>query len=220
MSINNYNLIDEAKWGRKDIFEFFRPFLDSSVSVTTEVECGVTFSECKSKGTSFFLHSLYAVLKAANEIPELRYRLKDGKPVIYDRVDALTPIKVNSMGKFVEAFVQYDTDFMEFYREAYSIIHALNEKSDPYAFVNAHRGELGLMTISVTPRLFFTSIKHTQRQTYGNDYPLLNIGKVVSREGKLVMPVAITVNHAFVDGHQLGMFFDKMNQWLSTYHEV
>ena len=123
MSINNYQLIDETKWGRKDIFEFFRPFLDSSVSVTTEVECGVTFSECKSKGTSFFLHSLYAVLKATNEIPELRYRLKDGKLVIYDRVDALTPIKVNKMGKFVEAFVQYDTDFIKFYRDAYSSIH-------------------------------------------------------------------------------------------------
>lgn len=46
------------------------------------------------------------------------------------------------------------------------------------------------------------------------DYPLMNAGKAVKREGRLVMPIALTVSHAFVDGAHISLFFEKVEKYL------
>lgn len=42
----------------------------------------------------------------------------------------------------------------------------------------------------------------------------MTAGKAVIREGRLVMPLSIYVNHAFVDGSHLSLFFQKIEQYL------
>lgn len=39
-------------------------------------------------------------------------------------------------------------------------------------------------------------------------------GKAVTREGRLVFPLSIYVNHAFVDGSHLASFFQKIEEHL------
>ena len=133
-------------------------------------------------GGTIFLHYLYAVLRAANEIPEFRYRI----------------------------------DFDTFYREAKMIIEAIPEDGDPYAAENGEvaDGDYGLILLSATPDLYFTSITGTQEKKSGNNYPLLNARKVVVREGKLVVPIAMTIHHGFIDGHHLSLFYKKVEDFL------
>lgn len=209
--------IDIEHWERKEVFTFFQDFADSSVSVTTEVECGPTFTLCKEKSSSFSLYCMYAVLKAANEIPEMRTRIEEGGRQVcqYDRIGVVTPIKVNEKGKFVEAYIDYEEDFSTFYKRGYEKIHSLDENSDPYEFVKSHPSYYGVMNISITPDLYFTAVRHTQHYAYGDIFPLLNIGKAVQREGRWVIPIAITVNHALTDGHHLALFFKKIEAWLT-----
>ena len=66
-------IIDIENWERKENFNFFRHFQNPQLSITSEVECGGAKQRAKAAGQSFFLHYLYAVLRAANEIPEFRY---------------------------------------------------------------------------------------------------------------------------------------------------
>ena len=68
--------------------------------------------------------------------------------------------------------------------------------------------------MSATPDLYFTSMTHTQERESGSSYPLLNVGKAVTREGKLVIPVAINVHHGFVDGAHLATFYQKVEKYL------
>ena len=63
-------IIDIENWERKENFNFFRHFQNPQLSITSEVECGGARQRAKAAGQSFFLHYLYAVLRAANEIPE------------------------------------------------------------------------------------------------------------------------------------------------------
>ena len=72
----------------------------------------------------------------------------------------------------------------------------------------------GLILLSATPDLYFTSITGTQEKKSGNNYPLLNAGKAVVREGKLVMPIAMTIHHGFIDGHHLSLFYKKVEEFL------
>ena len=212
-------IIDIETWERKENFNFFRRFQNPQLSITSEVECGGAKKRAKEAHQSFFLHYLYAVLRAANEIPELRYRIDpEGRVVLYDQIDILSPIKIKENGKFFTIRFPYHEDFETFYQEARKIIYSIPENGDPYAAENGEvaNGDYGLILLSATPDLYFTSITGTQEKQSGNNYPLLNAGKAIIKKGKLVMPIAMTIHHGFVDGHHLSLFYRKVEELLKS----
>ena len=212
-------IIDIETWERKENFNFFRRFQNPQLSITSEVECGGAKKRAKEAHQSFFLHYLYAVLRAANEIPELLYRIDpEGRVVLYDQIDILSPIKIKENGKFFTIRFPYHEDFETFYQEARKIIDSIPENGDPYAAENGEvaNGDYGLILLSATPDLYFTSITGTQEKQSGNNYPLLNAGKAIIKKGKLVMPIAMTIHHGFVDGHHLSLFYRKVEELLKS----
>ena len=77
------HIIDIETWERKSNYEFFKSLQDPAISITSEVECGGAKARAKAAGQSFFLHYLYAVLRAVNEIPEFRFRIDAEGNVVY-----------------------------------------------------------------------------------------------------------------------------------------
>ena len=127
------HIIDIETWERKSNYEFFKSFQNPTISITSEVECEGAKARAKAAGQSFFLHYLYAVLRAVNEIPEFRFRIDaEGNVVYFDNVDMLTPIKVKENGRFFTIRLSWNKDFNAFYAEAKSVIDAINPDGDPY----------------------------------------------------------------------------------------
>lgn len=211
------HIIDIDTWERRDNYGFFRTFLNSWYSVTTEIDCTEASVAAKQSGHSFFLYYLYAVLRSANEVDELRYRTdKNGQVVFHDRVDIISPIAVP--GKtFYTVRIPYHEDFKHFYAEAYALITNIPEDGDPY---NAERvlmqqGDYDVVHLSAVPKMYFTSTTYTVAEAgNGCSHPLMTTGKVVSRGERLVFPLSIYVNHAFVDGSHLASFFEKIEKHL------
>ena len=111
----------------------------------------------------------------------------------------------------------WNSDFKAFYEEARRIITSIPEDGDPYGTDKeiAAQGDFDVILLSATPKLYFTSISYTQYAPgHPLDYPLMNAGKAVTREGRLVMPIALTVSHAFVDGAHISLFFEKVEKYL------
>ena len=108
------HLIDIDTWERKENYLFFRDFHNSWIAMTSEVDCTEAYAEAKAQGRSFFLYYLYAILRAANEIKEFRYRWdKHGQVVCHDTVDITTPIAVP--GKtFYTVRIPWNSDFKAF----------------------------------------------------------------------------------------------------------
>ena len=214
------HIIDIDMWERKDNFSFFQGYANSWVSFTSEVDCTDAYHASKSLGKSFFVYYLYAITRAVNEIKELKYRQDNaGNIAWYDQTDVITPIAVP--GKtFYTVRIPYHKDFDEFYAEARRIIASIPPEGDPYGTDKeiALRGDFDVFLLSATPKLYFTSINYTQ-QCVGHplDYPLMNAGKAIVREGRRIMPIALTVNHAFADGSHIALFFEKIE---SILHEI
>ena len=210
-------IINIETWAIRDKYQFFRDFINPCISVTSEVECEMAKERAKANGRSFFLHYLYAILRAVNEIKELRFRFDDREQVLfYDKVDALAPIKMNDNGKFFTVRIPWIEDFEAFHAEASSIIRNIPEDGDPYAAENgaSEDDRYNVILVSATPDLYFTSMTHTQHHKFGNNYPLLNVGKAVVRGGNLVIPIALYVNHNFVDGVHIADFYKRVEQYL------
>ena len=211
------HIVDIHTWERKDNYNFFRGFANSWISRTGEVECTEAYASAKASGRSFFLHYLYAILRAVNEIKELRYRWdKNGQVVYHDTVDVISPIAVP--GKtFYTVRIPYREDFEAFYAEARRIVTSIPADGDPYGTDKqiAEQGDFNVFLLSATPKLYFTSVTYTQ-QSVGHplDYPLMNAGKAIRRDGRLYMPIALTASHAFADGAHISLFFEKVERYL------
>lgn len=211
------HIVDMESWERRDNFRFFRDFLNPCFSVTSEVICSAARQRAREKGESFFLHYLYAILRAANEVKELRFRFdEDGRVVWFDTVDVLAPLRAKENGQFFTVRIPWKSDFDAFCAEATAIIRNIPDDGDPYgAERNASADDrYNVILVSATPDLSFTSMTHTQQHRYGNDYPLLNVGKAVERGGELVIPIAMQVNHSFVDGAHVADFYKRVENYL------
>ena len=208
--------IDINTWERKENYEFFLGFQNPTISITSEVECAGAKARAKAAGESFFLHYLYAVLRAVNEIPEFRFRIDaEGRVVYFDHVDMLTPIKVKENGRFFTIRLPWNTDFQTFYTTAKAIINDIDPNGNPYDMEKVGGKDLlDVILLSATPDLYFTSLTCTQEHRHGSNYPLMNAGKAILKEGKLVMPIAMTIHHGFIDGHHLSLFYKKVEEFL------
>lgn len=205
-------------WERRDNFRFFENFLNPCISFTAEVRCTGARRRSREKGESFFLHYLYAIVRAVNEIRELRFRFDAGGDVVwFDTVDVMVPVRMSGSGKFFTMRIPWHPDFQTFYDEASRLIRAVPSDGDPYGATHAATGDdrYNVVLVSAIPDLFFTSITYTQQHAHGNDYPLMNVGKAIEREGEWIMPVALSVDHSFVDGAHIADFYKRVETYLN-----
>lgn len=205
------HIVDIETWERRDNYAFFRNFLNSWIAVASEVDCTEARAAARATGRSFFLYYLYAIVRAVNEIEEFRYRTDSrGRVVLHDTVDVISPIAVPGR-TFFTVRIPYDADFERFYAEARAVVTGIPADGDPYGAekVLQAKGDYDVFLVSATPNLYFTSVTYAQGAPgQPTEYPLMNVGKAVVREGRLVMPLSIFVNHAFVDGEHISRFFE------------
>lgn len=205
-------LIDIQTWERKSILEHFSQFQSPDYSITVQVECGHAKENAKLNNQSFFICYLHAILRAANEIKEFRYRMENGRVMLYDRLDVVTTITVGDDGRFVGVRIPYHEKLEDFHTCAQQIIRQAAKAEDVHLNEQAsgEEADLGLILLSVLPGLHFTSMTCTQMSRGGCLYPLLSVGQAIQQEGKNYLPMAITVNHIFIDGSHLTEFFKKI----------
>lgn len=197
---------------RKENVNFFKDFVNPNVSVTCMVDASICYRRAKALGDKFFPHYLYAILRAANDIKELHYRFsKLGEIVYYDKIDVVSPIKIPGQDTFTSMRFPYFPQREKFISTLNNIIENTGCGSSYGVEVNLQ--EFDVILVSATPDLSFTSISYTQKHRFGNDYPLINVGKM-GQDGK--MPLSICVNHSFVDGEHLAKFFNLVQKYLDS----
>lgn len=75
-------------------------------------------------------------------------------------------------------------------------------------------GHYDVVMLWSTPTVYFSSLSYTPNSKYGFRYPLMNVGKVVTREGKKKMPFALNVQHGLVDAIHVADFLERLEQYL------
>ena len=106
-------IIDMTKDPRGGQFEYFRTMTDPWAGITVPVD--ITDLLASLNGRPFFLSYLYAVMRAANAVPELRRRLlPDGQVVEYDHCDpSYTVMKPDGTGVYVYCLLEDDLSSYE-----------------------------------------------------------------------------------------------------------
>lgn len=205
-------IIPLENFHRKESVLFFKDFVNPNVSVTCMVDASDCYRRAKAHGDKFFHHYLHAILRAINEIKELHYRFTlTGDIAYFDKIDVLSPIRLQGQDSFTTMRFPYIADRAAFITSATEII----KNAEGSSAFGEEEGleEYDVVLVSAIPDLPFTSISYTQKHRHGNDFPLINVGQMEA-DGR--MPIAICVNHAFVDGAHLSHFYQLIQKYLDT----
>lgn len=203
--MSTYKIINMETWPRREHYAFYRKFASPVFNITVSVKADNIYRFAKARGESFFLLSLYAILRAANTVPQVRQRIVGGEPVEFDRIAAMTPI-MTKMEMFRQVWCEYEDSFAQF-KEAVTpgIEQAGNDAPAPL-----EKHEQDFICASCLPWLRFDSITQAD-YAFDQDVPILAWGKM--EEGKI--PISVKFNHCFMDGLHVSRFFEAITDGFS-----
>ncbi|QXP58532.1 CatA-like O-acetyltransferase [Olleya sp. HaHaR_3_96] len=192
--------IDINTWDRKELFQHFLKLKDPYFGVTIPFNVENTYQYAKDNNVSFFGVYLHDCMKAINAIDNLKYRIADNTVQIYDTIHASATI-MRTNKTFGFSFIDYDKDLNVFLSNLSAEKRRIERTSNLFPPVNG----LNCIHCSALPWLNFSGHKEPVSGVL-DSVPKLSFGKTVKEGNKLMMNVAINVNHALVDGYHVGLF--------------
>ena len=200
--------LDMESWNRKAHYEHFNRFADPYFSVVSDVDVTKAYQYSRDTGISFFALYLHTCMKAVNAVENLRYRIEDDKVVIHKVINASATI-LREDNTFGCSFIHFSEDFDVFYQNLNKEKERIFNSKDLFPPINSE----DCIYCSSLPWFNFTGHKEPYLGVK-ESVPKIAFAKIEKKEDKLLMPVAIAVNHALVDGYHLGLFFKHYQEEL------
>ncbi len=86
------HFIDIDRWKRREHFHHFRDMRLPFFSVCADIDVTRLRERCRSENRSFFLASLFHMLRAANDTEPMRLRLRGERVWLHDRVSVSSTV--------------------------------------------------------------------------------------------------------------------------------
>ena len=199
--------IDLETFPRRSHYEFFKSYAYPYMGMTANVDVTNLYHAAKERGGSPFLAFLWAAANAANSVPELRQRMVGEGIVQYDHCDTAHTVALPD-GTFVNCRTDCRRSFDEF------LVYGKQcqeEAKGCHGFVQPGDDETELIFVSSTPWVTFTQVIQPTPIPADSNVRIV-FGKFFEQNGRKLMPLAIQVNHALVDGLHVGQFYQKFQE--------
>ena len=201
--------IDMQTWPRREHFKVFSAFDHPHFGLCANVDLTTFYPVVKQRGLSFNVAIVYVIARAANAIPEFRYRIRAGKVVEHEIVHPSITI-LTDVDLFSFCTLEYYEDFSEFAPRA----------AERIAFVKEHPtlkdepGRDDLLFMTAIPWVSFTSVMHPFQLHPVDSVPRFAWGKFFEDGEFLKMPLGVRAHHALMDGIHIGRFYEKVQDYL------
>ena len=197
-------------WNRKEHFNHFNGFTDPYFDVIIPFDVTKAYQFSKENGISFFSKYLHDCMKAINSIENFKYRIENDEVVVYDVIHASATI-MRSDKSFGFSFIHYNDNLNIFIENVNKEKERIEKTTDLFPPQNT----IDCIYCSAMPWLNFSGHKEP---VSGNkvSVPMLAYSKVEEQNGKLMMNVSISANHALVDGYHVGLFSEAFQNNLNS----
>ncbi|MEO5739941.1 MAG: CatA-like O-acetyltransferase [Vicinamibacterales bacterium] len=198
-------LIDLRTWKRRDHYLWFRKYEQPFFGVTVEVDVTTAWNKSRKPGTpSFFLTSVFLMLRAANDVEAFRLRLRPRGVWRHDSVAVGSPI-MRSDDTFGFVRLGPASTLSQFAARGQAAIAEAVLKS---GLTDQKKNGDDIVFHSVLPWLRFTSFTNAL-PSKGDSIPRVVFGRCAREGRRMKMPVAVEVHHALVDGLDVARFFER-----------
>jgi len=214
---NLYKPIDINNWDRRELYNHFSRLKLPHYSVAAYVDVTNLLTFKKREGLSFYLSLIYLTTKILNSIENFRLRIVDGKVVSYDI------IHTNFTHKQPEEQVfRFHTAALEGTLHEY--VEATSKAIAKQTTLFGGMGDIqNVVYCSCVPTLDATSVLNPGMENPEDAIPRVNWGKYVEkledgdqksgiRNKRWMINITVTVNHRFIDGYHIGLFFERLQK--------
>ncbi|HYE83198.1 MAG TPA: CatA-like O-acetyltransferase [Clostridia bacterium] len=210
-----FNPIDLQTWPRGQIFYYFSNIAPTGYSLTVELDVTIMKSALKERNIKFFPAYLWLTTKLLNRQVEFKVATVDE---VLGYWDFLTPLYAtfHEDDKTISLmWTEYSESFPIFYKRylenqhQYGSNHGILAQPECLPPANSY-------TVSALPWVDFM---HFALHGYENKpyyLPTVEAGKFHENNGKILMPLSITVHHATTDGWHIKYFLEELQHEMNT----
>jgi chloramphenicol O-acetyltransferase type A len=185
------------EYDRQHLFDYYRRFANPFYSMTFELEATPLKAFVGRHGYRTYLNLCYFFTRAAQSIEDFRYRWRDGKVVLYERLHPGLTVPAAG-GRFSYAHLRFDEDVHRFNEEAETRLPP--PTAEARLPVTEHENFLFFTAI---PNAVFSGFTHAWASPL-DGAPRVAFGSLFERDDRLWTSVGVQVNHCFIDGRALG----------------
>ena len=187
----------------------FMDMLSSRYTMSARINVEKLWSYCKENDKSFFVMSLGCLMNAVNSVPQLKRRIINGKAIEFDYLEGTSPIMDDGNETYREMRVETPQNYKNIF-EWHDYVKDLSKSildgdSEGFELDMSKRDFENIANFSCIPWVDFDSIT-TAIVTTNQIQPLITWGRVSEN---FEMSVSITVSHIFVNGRELGHFYEN-----------
>jgi chloramphenicol O-acetyltransferase type A len=193
--------IDLSNWRRRRHFALFRTFNHPHFNLCVNLDITAFRQEIREREVPFTLGFVYAIARAANAVPEFRYRIRSEKVIEHEVVSPSFTLLVED-DLFSFCTIPYDERFPEF--AARGVAQMAYVKEHPSLENDPGRDDLLYMT--ALPWVTFTSFTHPMQQHPEDSIPRFAWGKFFHEGRSLKIPLSVQGHHALMDGIHMARF--------------
>lgn len=207
-----YRYLDMAAYARRDEYDYFRSLAYPYVGVTVHADITPLHARVRAEGLPFFLSLLYVTSRAANEIPELRQRMRADGIVEYDVCPTSHTVSLGG-GRYCYCMLRADCPFDVYLPAAVEAQEAARREA---SMTESASDAESLFFVSTMPGIAFTSL--VQPTPYPADSnPRFMFGKFFAAGDRILLPFSVQVNHALLGGQQLTAFFEALDRHIAAF---
>jgi chloramphenicol O-acetyltransferase type A len=200
--------IDMQTWPRREHFKAFNAFDYPHFNLCANVDLTAFYPFIKQRSISINLAIVYLLARAANAIPEFRYRIRPGEVVEHEIVHPSTTI-LTKEDLFSFCTIEYIEDFSSFAVRAAEQIAYLQD----HPTVGDKPGQDDLLYMTAIPWVSFTSFMHPLHLHPADSVPRFAWGKFFEEGEFLKMPLSVQGHHALMDGLHVGKLFAEVQDY-------
>ena len=187
----------------------FMDMLSSRYTMSARINVEKLWNYCKENDKSLFVMSLGCLMNAVNSVPQLKRRIINGKAIEFDYLEGTSPIMDEGNETYREMRVETPQNFKNIF-EWHDYVKDLSKSildgdSEGFELDMSKRDFENIANFSCIPWVDFDSIT-TAIVTTNQIQPLITWGRVSEN---FEMSVSITVSHIFVNGRELGYFYEN-----------
>ena len=185
-------------WERAEHFRYYHTTVFTRYNLNAEIDITNTETMRRRLGLKFYPVFLWLVMHTINRWKEMRMTTdRDGNPCYWDHCVPVYPVFHDDDHTFSDLWTEWHPDFCTFYTAVTADIRTYGHIHG----VKARDGQPANFTpVSLAPWLSFTG--------HGSDtftapqmlFPIVVGGKYFARDGKILLPLSISCNHAAADG--------------------
>lgn len=202
-----YTPVDLSRWARKEHFEVFQSFAQSTINQTVLIDITALLNHVKETGWKFYPTIIFLISKIVNRHPEFRMAIKNNELVVWNNSHPSYTIFHNETETFSSLWSTYDGNIHHF-QAVYS--EDVAQYGNNIAYWPKGESPENVFFISAIPWASFTSFNINVAHMQNFFAPMFTLGKYYAQDGKIVLPLAVQVHHSVCDGFHVARLCNEL----------